>query len=248
MQSFSQRYTPSYPVHALYYKRQSQPLYLKSFRRMDQQQILQTLPFLISAAPKFQQTFFDKSIAVTVPAGKVICLERKACPHLPIVLHGMARVYKANEEGKELTLYRIEAGESCILTTSCILNDIVFPANAVAVSDVDALVVPASEVVAWMDTYPDWRRYIFGLISERLSAVIELVEEVAFQRMDTRLSSYIREATKESPVLNKTHEMIATDLGTSREVISRLLKDLENKGIVELSRGHLKVMNAEKLV
>lgn len=215
---------------------------------MDQHQIFQNLPFLASADPKFQQAFFDKSMAVTVPAGKFICLERNACPHLPIVLDGVARVYKANEEGKELTLYRIEAGESCILTTSCILNDIVFPANAVAVSDVNALVVPASDVVAWMDTYPDWRRYIFGLISQRLSAVIELVEEVAFQRMDTRLSSYIREASKDTPILNKTHEMIATDLGTSREVISRLLKELENKGSVELSRGHIKVLKSEGLL
>ena len=166
----------------------------------------------------------------------------RVCTFVDEVLSGEARVYKANDEGKELTLYRIEAGESCILTASCILNQIVFPANAVAVTDVEARVVSTTDVKSWMAEHAVWQQYIFSLISKRFASVIELVEEVAFQRMDTRLMSYLRASTS-SDILKKTHEAIATDLGTSREVISRLLKDLENKGIVALSRGTIKILS-----
>ncbi len=168
--------------------------------------------------------------------------------HLPIVMTGVARVYKASDEGKELTLYRIESGESCILTASCIINQIVFPANAVAMSEIEALVVSPTDVKQWMQTYPDWRHYIFGLLSQRFASVIELVEEVAFQRMDTRLNSYLYESSDSESVLKKTHEEIATELGTSREVISRLLKELENKNLVALSRGQIEVLNRPKLI
>ena len=213
---------------------------------MNQDTLVETLPFLQSAPAAFRAAFFEKSMSATVPAGSFICMESNHCVHLPIVLSGEARVYKANDEGKELTLYRIEPGESCILTASCILNQIVFPANAIAVTDVEALVISTADVKSWMAEYAVWQQYIFGLISKRFASVIELVEEVAFQRMDTRLMSYLRDSAA-SDTLKKTHETIATDLGTSREVISRLLKDLENKGIVALSRGTIKILEPRAL-
>ena len=214
---------------------------------MTQDAILDRLPFLRKASPAFQEVFFREAIQATVTKGQPICLENNQCAHLPIALTGVARVYKVSNEGKELTLYRIEAGESCILTASCILNQQVFPANAVAVTDIEAIVVPASHVNQWMHDHHDWRQYIFTLIARRLSNVIELVEEVAFQRMDVRLASYIHESSAITHVLMKTHESIATDLGTSREVVSRLLKELEQRGIVALSRGEVRVLNRDKL-
>ncbi len=212
---------------------------------MDREFVLHTLSFLKSAPADFQKDFFDKSMPASVPAGSFICMESNHCMHLPIVLKGEARVYKASDEGKELTLYRIEAGESCILTASCILNQIVFPANAIATTDVEALVVSTKDVKAWMSTYPSWQQYIFGLISLRFASVIELVEEVAFQRMDARLISYLREASVHTGTIKTTHEAIATDLGTSREVISRLLKDFEHKGLVSLARGTINITRPE---
>ena len=182
-----------------------------------------------------------------VSSGQIICMEQNQCVHLPIVLNGTGRVFKTSDEGKELTLYRIEEGESCILTASCILNKIAFPATAVAQTDIEAVLVPSSDVRLWMQSFPDWQVYIFDLLSRRLASVIELVEEVAFQRMDQRLNSYLYHASESAPEIKKTHEGIASDLGTSREVISRLLKDLEHRKIVKLYRGGMNVLAREQL-
>ncbi len=214
---------------------------------MDQSKALATLAFLPQAAETFQDTFFRTAIHKTVPAGNFICLENNQCGFLPLVLAGEARVYKMSDEGRELTLYPILPGDSCILTASCIMNDIVFPANAVAVTDVEALLVPPQYVRNWLATYPDWSAYIFGLLSRRLVDVISLVEEVAFQRMDVRLARYLADASSSNAVIKKTHEAIATDLGTSREVVSRLLKELEYKSVLSLSRGAITVLQPESL-
>ena len=214
---------------------------------MTPESITDCLPFLRTASPAFKEAFFSRAVVTTVPAGQAICLENNQCVHLPIALSGVARVYKVSGEGKELTLYRVEAGESCILTASCILNQLAFPANAVAQTDMEAIVVPANEVHQWMHEYRDWRQYIFELIARRLGNVIELVEEVAFQRMDTRLAAYLHERSEQAEVIRKTHEGIATDLGTSREVVSRLLKELEQQGLVVLARGEVRILERGKL-
>ena len=173
---------------------------------MDQSRALSTLTFLPGSAAAFRDTFFQTAIHKTVPAGSFICLENNQCGYLPLVLSGEARVYKMSDEGRELTLYPILPGDSCILTASCIMNNIVFPANAVAVSDVEALLVPSQDVRSWLATYPDWSAYIFGLLSRRLVDVISLVEEVAFQRMDVRLARYLADASSDNHVIKKTRE------------------------------------------
>ena len=119
-----------------------------------------------------------------------------------------------------------------------------FPAFAVSESDLEAILVPASVIQDWMDSIRSWRRYAWNLIAARLGDVISLVEEVTFRRMDERLGFYLNQADK-FPLGRKTaitHQQIAAELGTSREVISRLLKDLEQQGIVELGRGWIRVL------
>lgn len=214
---------------------------------MDQSKALNTLAFLPNAAEAFRHVFLETAIHKTVPAGSFICLENNQCGFLPLVLQGEARVYKMSDEGRELTLYPILPGDSCILTASCIMNDIVFPANAIAVSDVEALLVPSQQVRTWLTAYPDWSSYIFSLLSRRLVDVISLVEEVAFQRMDVRLARYLSDASASNMVIKKTHEAIATDLGTSREVVSRLLKELEYKSVLSLSRGAITILQPDAL-
>ncbi|MEM8484965.1 MAG: Crp/Fnr family transcriptional regulator [Bacteroidota bacterium] len=214
---------------------------------MDESQALDALAFLPNATEAFRNTFFETAIHKTMPAGSFICLENNQCGYLPLVLRGEARVYKMSDEGRELTLYPILTGDSCILTASCIMNDIVFPANAIAVTDIEALLVPSQYVRRWLTAHPDWSSYIFSLLSRRLVDVISLVEEVAFQRMDVRLARYLSDASANNTVIKKTHEAIATDLGTSREVVSRLLKELEYKSVVSLSRGAITVLQKDAL-
>jgi len=138
----------------------------------------------------------------------------------------------------------VERGECCILTLSCIVSEKRFPAFAVSESDLGAIIVPAASIQQWMDDNRTWRRYAWNLIAERLGEVISLVEEITFRRMDERLAFYLNQANL-FPLRQQTritHQQIAAELGTSREVISRLLKDLEEQGVVELGRGWLKLL------
>lgn len=181
---------------------------------------------------------------VQLSAGQHICMEGSTCSHLAFVLSGTGRIYKLSETGREITLYRVEPGECCILTLSCIVSEKRFPAFAVSESDLHAIIVPAASIQQWMDDSRTWRRYAWNLIAARLGEVISLVEEVTFRRMDERLAFYLNQANL-FPLQQQTritHQQIAAELGTSREVISRLLKDLEEKKIVELGRGWLKLL------
>ncbi len=184
--------------------------------------------------------------AATLEPGAFICMDGGVCEHLALVTGGQARVYKASDEGREITLYRIEPGESCILTASCILSDRRFPAFAVADTAVTARLVPAATVRRWMDAEPAWRRYVFDLLAGRLGAVIAMLEEVAFRRLDTRLARLLldtADADAAPAVVRTTHERLAADLGSAREVVSRLLKDFEHDGLVELARGRIRLLD-----
>jgi CRP/FNR family transcriptional regulator len=187
--------------------------------------------------PGLRQALHAAARAAELPAGQHICAEQDLCHHLALVLSGTARVYKLAESGREITLYRVGAGECCILTASCILSRRPFPAFAVSETPLEALLVPAPQVVQWMTEQQAWRDYIWDLLASRLADVISLVEEVAFRRLDERLAEYLLGKAAQSPELHVTHQQIATDLGTSREVVSRLLKDFEARGLVRLGRG-----------
>ncbi len=208
-------------------------------------QVLGRLPFLKHADPALQEAFLAAGIPVTLPPGTFICMEGNRCAHLPLVLSGTARVYKMSPEGREITLYRIEPGEACITTASCILSRRAFPAFAVAETEVEAVVIPTATFREWMGRYETWRTYVFELLATRLATVMEVVEEVAFHRMDTRLAAYLLEACTD--VLARTHEAVAVDLGTSREVVSRLLKEFERAGWVSLARGAIRIVDADAL-
>ena len=149
--------------------------------------------------------------------------------------------------GRALTLYRIEPGESCILTASCVLSARPFPAFAEAETDVDALAVPADAFRQWFEASPPWRRYVFDLLARRFADVVELVEAVAFRRVDERLAAHLLAEGDAEGRIARTHEALASDLGTSREVVSRVLKEFEREGLVALGRGEVVVRAAEGL-
>lgn len=210
------------------------------------QQQFQTLYPDLGKDQAFLQSLLSMGQRVALPVGKHICLEGSNCSHLAFVLSGTARVYKLGESGKEITLYRVEAGECCILTLSCIVSEKRFPAFAISESELEAIVVPAATIQHWMEENRSWRRYAWNLIASRLGDVISLVEEVTFRRMDERLCFYLNQE-KKFPLSQKTaitHQQIAAELGTSREVISRLLKDLEQQQILQLGRGWIRLIES----
>jgi len=171
-----------------------------------------------------------------VPAGTQIYREGDACSAIAFVLSGDIRVYKIGQTGREITLYEIGPGETCILNASCILSGQTYPANAVTLSDTGLFLVPSAEFRRFISEHERLREFVVTLRSRRLSGVMELVEEVAFGHMDERLMDYLVEKSADNR-LETTHQKIANDLGTSREVVSRLLKDLERRGRVQLSRN-----------
>lgn len=188
----------------------------------------------------------DKGIIQSFPAATPIYWEGDACSHIAFLLSGEIRVYKSGQTGREITLYEIGPGDTCILNASCILSSSNYPANAVTRSQVDALLLPAREFQKLMAEYVEIRNFVFSLLSMRFSEVMALLEEVAFNRMDERLNEYLVEKS-ENNLLEATHQVIANDLGTSREVISRLLKEMERQGKVQLARNSIRLLDQSNI-
>ena len=164
------------------------------------------------------------------------------------MLKGTLRIYKTSETGKELTLYRIEQGESCILTATCILSGGSFPATAEAEGATEVMLVPSRLLESLVEEHGEWRKFVFGLYSQRLEVVLALVEEVAFHHVDARIAAYlIKTARGRQNVVDRTHAEIASEIGTSREVVTRILKDFESSGLIATLRGRIRILKPADL-
>jgi CRP/FNR family transcriptional regulator len=208
----------------------------------------ETFPFLRDCDKEIFSGFLRQATLMHLKKGAFICHEGSECSHLALVLSGTARVYKLGASGREITLYRIGSGESCILTASCIISQLSFPAFALCEEEVEALVIPAASIRQWMDESVAWRKYLFGMVAQRMANIISVIEEVAFRRMDQRIADLLLERSGGAPGLIKTtHQEIASDLGTSREVVSRILKDFEGSGLIRVARGVVELLDADGL-
>ena len=211
------------------------------------EKVFNLFPLFGKAGHDVQAELFEHGNLAELPADQFICLEGSKCSGIPLVLEGRARVYKLSESGREITLYRVEPGESCILTASCIMSDVEFPAFAATETEVEAIVIPPAILHRWVSQYEVWSVFLWGLLASRFSEVISLVEEVAFQRVDKRTAEYLLQSAGADGKIKKTHQDIAADIGTSREVISRILKEFEHKGLITLSRGEIHAENLDEL-
>ncbi|NEQ72837.1 MAG: Crp/Fnr family transcriptional regulator [Okeania sp. SIO2C9] len=212
------------------------------------QTIASTFPFWENLDSEAKKKFLNECQHISLSPGKFVCLEGDICYHLPLIISGNVRVYKIGESGREITLYHLEKGDSCIMTASCIISQKVFPAFAIAETEIEALIIPANSLKKWVRHNTIWQEYIFGLLSQRLANVIEIIEEVAFHRMDSRIASYLlHNVNSQIKNLQITHEAIAQELGSSREVVSRILKTFERQKLLSLSRGKIELHNWEKL-
>ena len=176
------------------------------------------------------------------PAGMHLYWEGDSCSGIAFLLSGTIRVYRCSEAGREITLYEIGPGETCILNASCILGEKPYPANAVTLTEGEFVLIPADSFRRMLDLHETLRTMVFSLLSERLGDIMELVNEVAFRRMDERLMEYLVEKSGNGLLL-ATHQKIASDLGTSREVVSRILKEFERQGKVALSRNEIMLVS-----
>ncbi len=206
------------------------------------------ISFLKDADQSIIDLLVENSINQSFPKGTYLSMEGDKCLYFPIIKKGIIRVYKTTETGHEITLYRINPGESCILTVSCLLSNNAFPAIAYVEEDCEVMLVASSVLKEWIIKYEVWRNYIFNYITGVLTKVIGLIEDVSFKRIDVRIIEYLVQLYSSSGKrLSITHSQIANDIGTAREVVSRCLKQLENENIMTLGRGKITIKDIEKL-
>ncbi len=184
---------------------------------------------------------------ISAPVGTIITNTGDPCQDLIVLLRGQVRVYRPVEDGRSITLYHIGEGECCVLTTSCVLNATPFPAIAEVEKEARGVAISAEQVRQWLKTEPIWQQYIFSLLAQRMAALVSLVDALAFRNLDVRLARWLVEQSHIQTVINTTHQIIAQELASSREVISRLLKEFEHDGLVLLKRGQVEIINKKRL-
>jgi len=178
------------------------------------------------------------------PRGTHLFSPNDPCGGFPIVLEGRVRVVKIAPNGREIRLYRVQSGESCIMSSGSLLTGAPYSATGIAETDVLIVGIPRDLFEELLASEPVFRRYVFGLFSERLADVMELVEAVAFQRLDQRLAGWLLERGE---VVRTTHQRIADDLGSVREIVSRLLRRFEEDGLVTLGREEVRILDRDGL-
>jgi CRP/FNR family transcriptional regulator len=185
-----------------------------------------------------------QSSQVDVPAGTLLFDAGSACQALPLVLGGRVKVSKRAENGREIRLYSVRPGELCIVTVSCLLGGEPYPATGVAETALSAVALPRALILRLVAEHPPFREMAFKLFAERLTGLMQLVEEVAFRKLDQRLAAWL---LARGSTIAASHQAIADELGSVREIVSRLLKQFEEQDWVRLGRERIEVLAPEGL-
>ncbi|MFR4996461.1 MAG: Crp/Fnr family transcriptional regulator [Clostridium paraputrificum] len=188
--------------------------------------------------------FNSKAIHVMYSKNDSLYFSDKNCNGFITVLSGSLRAFLTSEEGKEITLYRLEKGYSCILSASCIFKNIQFSINIDALENTEAIVLPSEYLQRFSQNNMSLNQYILDLTQSRFSEVMWIMQDIVFTSFDKRLIKYLESFNEK--VIKVTHESIANDLGTAREVVSRMLKYFEKEGMVKLSRGSITIIDLNK--
>ena len=180
---------------------------------------------------------------VHLPAGTSLFGEGSPCRQFPLVLEGSIRVAKASE-GRELQLYRVTPGESCVLTGGCLVGGRDYPANGVVERDARLVVLPKPVFDQLLGSHAPFRQYVFSLFAERLTDLMTLVEAVAFHKLDRRLAAALLGRGR---IVALTHQQLADELGSVREIVTRVLRGFADQGWVQSTRGAIEVLDAVAL-
>ena len=196
------------------------------------------------SSPRIKEKLLEYGFSKHFKEGDVILSENAYIKAIPIVKSGSIRVMRTDEDGREILLYYIKAGESCIMSFLGGMHADTSKVKAIAEEEAEILFIPIDKISLLIREYPEWLDYIFHLYHKRFEELLEVVNAVAFKRMDERLLNFIKkkcELTK-GQTLYVTHEQLANELGTARVVVSRLLKQMEDDGLVRLGRNKIVLM------
>mgnify|MGYP005988156677 CR=1 FL=1 len=194
-----------------------------------------------------RNTLVSKSQIVTMPKKTVLFGPGKSPENLLLLLDGVVRVQQVTEGGREIVLYRVHAGESCVLTTACLLAYEDYAAEGIAETEVQAVAIPRQVFDDLVAGSKSFRTFVFSAYSRRITDLFHVIEEIAFQKVDIRLSHKLIELAGPDNTLSATHAQLAAELGTAREVISRQLQEFQRRGWVTTARGAVTLTNRSAL-
>jgi CRP/FNR family transcriptional regulator len=201
-------------------------------------------PALALAAPATLERIVSHGMRRTVAAGTTIFDAHTPCRGFPFVLAGTIKVLQRYPNGREMPLYRVKPGESCLLSGSCLLGGSDYAATGIAESDAELLIVGPDDFRALIAADEAFRNHVFSLFGERLSTLLSLVEAIAYQKLDQRLASLL---LAKGDVVHATHQALADELGSVREIVSRLLRAFEDKGWVDVARERILITDRAAL-
>ncbi|NQW28084.1 MAG: Crp/Fnr family transcriptional regulator [Flammeovirgaceae bacterium] len=195
-------------------------------------------------SPLIREKLAEFGFAKTFSEGETILNKNAYIKAIPIVTSGSIRVMRTDDEGREILLYYIKAGESCIMSFLGGLHDDTSKVKAIAEELTEILFIPTDKVSLLIREFPEWLDYIFRLYHKRFEELLEVVNAIAFKKLDERLLNFLKKKVElaESPVIFMTHEQLSKELGTARVVVSRLLKQMEDQGLVQLGRNKISLL------
>ncbi len=199
----------------------------------------------------FEGALIDEILQVgtykEVPAGFTLMEIGSYVKGMPLLISGAIKVLRDDKNGDELLLYYLEKGETCSMTMTCCMGQTKSEIRAIAETDTKLIMIPIQKMELWTSKYKSWRNFVFESYHIRLNEMIHTIDSIAFNNLDERLLDYLREKTRinKTNIIQNTHQDIAYELHSSRVVISRLLKKLENKGFIELHRNSIEILNLD---
>ncbi len=202
---------------------------------------LESFPPLLQLESHARDILAKSARIVEAPVGTIGYREGGACGAYVMRLSGQSRVYKMSSSGREILLYRVAAGETCVITTTCLLGNSNYPASTIVEEPIRDVIIPSAAFNQLMIDSPVFRKFVMENYGALISDLIVLLDEVAFHSLDARLAKLLLDTG--SATISRTHQLMADELGTAREVVSRQLKRFEQKGWVALGRGHVELTN-----
>ncbi|MBI3562196.1 MAG: Crp/Fnr family transcriptional regulator [Gammaproteobacteria bacterium] len=208
------------------------------------QVLLADYPGLTQDADSYCWSMLKNAKLHSADAGTVLFHEAMECKHLMLIVEGIVRVYKDSDDGREMTLYRVEPGHLCIHNLNNLVDGVSYPVRAQAETFVRGLAIPREDFHQALDESSSFRKYVLRTLTERLSHMANLISGLAFERLDLRVACWLIKQFEQSRgrPIELTHSDVAHELGTTREMISRILKELEHKRCIQLSRGRIHLL------
>lgn len=208
---------------------------------------IERFPGLSELSADEQKLLITHSSVTSVRRNTVVFGPGKTPDHLLLLLDGTVRVQQLSAQGREIVLYRVHAGESCVMTSACMLAFENYSAEGVAETAVQAVMIPLQTFDRLVGESTSFRHFVFSAYSKRIVELFHIIEEVAFQRLDVRLAEKILELAEGTMHLHLTHQQLAAELGTAREVVSRQLSEFQRRQWVKQSRGALEILDLDGL-